>query len=422
MKNFKYHLLAILILGLVFYSGVAWGKYTSKPLSPDKGTRSFLQQLANPKEVFSGDPEAEKPKKVRFDIFWNVWKKVDLEYVDQKAVKNTQKRVYGAVKGMVAALGDPYSVFFDPEESKIFTTELDGKFTGIGAELTIKDGVLTVVAPIDGMPAQKAGLLAGDKIIKIDGKLTTNITLSEAVKKIRGEKGTKVVLTVLHKGAEKPEDIEIIRDEIDIRSVEYEKKDGDVAYVRIKGFMEDTADEFREVIPKILKDKPKGIILDVRSNPGGSLTVAEDIISKFVSKGEVILWERDKDGRETAHYARGKTLFNDLPVVVLIDGGSASASEILAGALRDIKQAVLVGEKTFGKGSVQAFERLKDGSSLKITVAKWLTPGKQSIDKVGIKPTVEVKLTLDDIKKRNDKQLQRALEELKKIIATKKTD
>ncbi len=417
LKGFQYNFLAIVILTGVFYVGVAWGKHLSVPSSSvDNGTKNFIQRLSNPKDIFAKDPEENKPEKVNFDIFWDVWRKINNNYVNQSDTKDTQKRVFGAIKGMVNSLGDPYSIFFDPEESKAFKTELDGKFTGIGAELTVQDGILTVIAPIDDMPAQKAGILAGDKILKVNDELTNDMTIEQAVKKIRGEKGTEVTLTVLHSKAKEASEIKIIRDEIDIKSVVYEKKEGGVAYVRIKGFMDDTAEEFDKITSKILADNPRGMVLDVRSNPGGNLAVAIDIISKFVPKGETVLWEQDRNKNEKAYEAIGGEEFVNIPVVVLVDGGSASASEILAGALRDDRHSELVGVKTFGKGSVQSFEPLSGGSSLKMTIAKWLTPSKQSINKIGIEPTIKVELTLDDIKKKNDKQLKKAMEVIKEQI------
>ena len=418
-KGFGYNLLAIVLLTGVFYFGVAWGKHLSKAVVVDNDTTDFIQRLSNPKDIFAKDPEKNKPEKVDFDVFWDVWKKVNAGYVNQDVIGDTQKRVFGATKGMVSSLGDPYSVFLDPEESRIFNTDLEGKFTGIGAELTIRDSILIVVAPIEGMPAEKAGLLAGDKIFKIYDELTNDMTAEQAVKKIRGERGTEVVLTVLHKEDENTSEIKIIRDEIDIKSVAYEKKDEGIAYIRIKGFMDDTGKEFDKVVSEVIADGNKGIILDVRSNPGGNLSIAVDVISKFIPRGEVVLWERDKDQNEKAYRATGNAELKNIPVVVLIDGGSASAAEILAGALRDVNNSLLIGEKTFGKGSVQSLEKLFGGSSLKMTIAKWLTPSKQSIHEVGIEPAVVVKLTLEDIQNKNDKQLERATEELKKQIKLK---
>jgi carboxyl-terminal processing protease len=416
LKGFGYNLLAILLLTGVFYFGVAWGKHLSRPATIDNSTGNFLQRLSDPRDIFAKDPEANKPEKVDFGIFWDVWRRINNQYVSQDVTKDTEKRVYGAAKGMVNALGDPYTVFFNPEESKEFTTELDGKFTGIGAELTVKDNILTVVAPIEGMPAEKAGILAGDKILKVYDELTNDMTIGEAVKKIRGERGTEVRLTVLHKNAEKTTEIKIIRDEIDIKSVVYEKKNDGIAYIRIKGFMDDTARELDKIVSKVLGDNTKGIIVDLRSNPGGNLGVAVEVISKFVPKGEVILWEKDRNDNEKPYPAVGDAEFAELPVVVLVDGGSASASEIMAGALRDINNSKLIGEKTFGKGSVQSFEQLSGGASLKMTIAKWFTPSKQSIHEVGIEPTIKIELTLDDLKNKNDKQLKRAIQELKKQL------
>ena len=416
LKGFGQHLIAIAILVFVFYGGVAWGKHLTKPAIADSSVVDFVQRLSNPKDIFASDPEANKPDKLDFNIFWDVWKKVNNNYVSQDATKDTKKRVYGAIKGMVASLGDPYSVFFDPDETKDFTTELDGKFTGIGAELGVRDGILTVIAPIEGMPAEKAGLLAGDKVIKVNDELTNDMSIEDAVKKIRGERGTEVTLTVLHKNAKETSEIKIVRDEIDIKSVTYEKKEGNVGYIRIKGFMDDTDEEFDKVVSQALADKVKGLIVDVRSNPGGNLQTAINIISKFVPKGEVILWERDRKGNEKDYRAVDGQELKNLPVVVLIDGGSASASEILAGALRDDRHSLLIGTKSFGKGSVQSLEPIRGGSSLKVTIAKWLTPSKQSIHEVGIKPTIKVELSLEDIKNKNDKQLKKAMEEIKKQI------
>jgi len=414
---FGQYLGVFFIFLVVFYLGVAWGKQKAQStVVADSRTKvSFLSVLTDPKTLFERNPEADKDADIDFNIFWEAWKEVDRNYIEKEALENTKQRVYGAVKGMVAALGDPYSLYLDPEETKEFNTELDGKFTGIGAELSVKDGILTVVAPIEGMPAAKAGLRAGDRIIKINDELTSEMSIAEAVKKIRGPKGTKVVLTVLPKNANKTKEVEIIRDEIDIKSVAYEKK-GDLGYIRIKSFMDDTADEFEKVVTKVLADKVKGLVVDVRSNPGGNLEVATKIISKFVPKGEVILWERDRQGKEEAYHAYGGADLTGLPVVVLIDEGSASAAEILAGALRDDLNSPLIGQKSFGKGSVQVLRELSDGSSLKITIAEWLIPSKQSINKIGLQPDIEVEFTEEDLKNKRDRQLERALKELQKII------
>lgn len=407
-KNF----FIIIAIVVAFYFGVAWGKRNvDSQISTSDRVSSFVKNLANPKELFV-NTEENKPDKVDFDIFWKAWDRVDKKYVDESKL-DPQTMVYGAIKGMVGSLGDPYSSFMDPEESKEFNEDMEGSFEGIGAELGMKDEVLTVIAPIEGMPAQKAGLRAGDKILKINGELTSDITIDEAVKKIRGPKGTEVTLTILRNGDQKTQDITIKRDTIEIKSVIYEKKEGGIGYIRITKFAEDTTKEFNKATATAIADGTKGMVIDVRNNPGGFLNVAVEIASKFIPKGEVVVWEKGRNGDKEAFKALGGDSLSEIPVVVLTNEGSASASEILAGALRDDKGSKLVGKKSFGKGSVQQLEQLSDGSSLRITIAKWLTPSGQSIHEVGLSPDVEVEFTEDDYNNERDPQLDKAVEELK---------
>lgn len=405
----------IIIAVLAFYVGAAWGKRDrSMTPAPSKEVASFLKNLSDPKALFV-DPEKDKPDELDFDIFWEAWKKLDQSYVDEENL-DPQSRVYGAIKGMVNALDDPYSGFMDPEETKDFDTDMKGSFEGIGAELGMKDNILTIIAPIEGMPAEAAGLRAGDRIIKINGEVASDITIDEAVRKIRGPKGTEVTLTILRNGESMTQDITIVRDKIEVESVEYEAKEDGVAYVKIIKFAEDTDKEFNKIVTQIIADNTRGIVVDVRNNPGGFLDVAVDIISKFVPKEEVVVWEQGRDDKKNAYKARGGDSLSGVPVVVLVNEGSASASEILAGALRDIKSAQLIGKKTFGKGSVQQLEDLNDGSSLRITIAKWLTPSGQSIHEVGLEPDIDVEITNEDFENERDPQLDRALEEIRKKI------
>ena len=325
--------------------------------------------------------------------------------------------LYGSIKGMVGALGDPYSGFMDPEETKDFQTDMHGSFEGIGAELGMKDGVLTIIAPIEGMPAERAGLRSGDKIIKIDEEIASDLTIDEAVKKIRGPKGTEVKLTILREGAQSTQDISITRDTIEIESVIYEKFEGGVGYLRIARFAEDTASEFDKAVSMIIADNIKGIIVDVRNNPGGYLDRAVTMISRFVPKGDVVVWEKGRDGNMIPTKAEGGDSLGDVPVIILINEGSASASEIMAGALRDIKKSLLIGKKSFGKGSVQKLEDFGDGSSLRITIAKWLTPSGQSIHEAGLDPDIEVEITNEDYENERDPQKERAIEEIEKQIS-----
>jgi carboxyl-terminal processing protease len=406
-----------LLVILAFYVGMAWGKRnisTEEKVKSSDSVASFVKNLTNPKDLFD-NTEKDKPDKVDFDIFWKAWDKVDKKYVDENKL-DPQKMVYGAIKGMIGSLGDPYSGFMDPQEAKNFNTDLEGSFEGIGAELGMKDNVLTVIAPIEGMPAQTAGLRSGDKIFKINGELTSDISIDEAVKKIRGPKGTEVTLTIVREGDSKTQDIVIKRDTIEVKSVIYEKKEGNIGYIRITKFAEDTSKEFNKAAATAIADGDKGIIIDVRNNPGGFLNVAVEIASKFVPKDEVVVWEQSRNGDKNAFKALGGDSMSELPVVVLINEGSASASEILSGALRDDKHNKLIGKKSFGKGSVQQLEQLSDGSSLKITIAKWLTPSGQSIHQVGLSPDIEVDYTEDDYNNQRDPQLDKALEEIKSQI------
>lgn len=412
-RNFFWFALVIII---AFYVGVAWGKKASLAASPQASSdvQNFIKNLSNPQDMLA-NTNSDRTKQVDFNIFWKAWDKVDEKYVDHNKV-DPQKMVYGAVKGMVAAIGDPYSTFMDPDEAKEFNTEMEGSFEGIGAELGIKEGVLTVIAPIDDTPAFKAGIKAGDKIYKIDGKITNDFTVEAAVKMIRGQKGTDVVLTIIRNGENKPLDITIKRDKIEVKSVIYEKKDGGVAYIRITKFAEDTGKEFNKAVATAIADGTKGMIIDVRNNPGGFLNVAVDMASKFIAKGQPVVWEQGRNGEKNQFSALGGDSLSDMPAVVLMNEGSASASEILAGALRDDKQMKLIGKKSFGKGSVQQIEQMGDGSNLKVTVAKWLTPSGQSIHEVGLSPDIEVEISDEDYKNGKDTQLDRAMEEIKNII------
>ncbi len=416
------------LIVLIFLSGVFLGK----KIGPEKvevsevkeekeiksGLLNFFDDLGrDPKDLFKGDPEDKKPKDVSFDIFWEAWKEMDKKFVDKEKL-DSQERVYGAVKGMVEASGDPHSVFLNPEEAKYFNSGINGSFEGIGAELGIKDEILTVIAPIDGMPAKKAGIRAGDKIIKIDGELSSDFTIDEAVKKIRGKKGTEVVLTVIHDGGEDGvEDITIVRGKIEITSIEYENKGGGIGYIRIKRFSEDTDKEFNKALVNAIADGSKGLIIDVRSNPGGLLDVTLKILSNFIPRGEVAVRGRDRNNKEELYRVyNGVEEQMEVPIVVLIDEGSASSSEIVAGALRDLKGSLLVGKKTFGKGSIQTVHDFRDGSMMKITIEKWFTPSGHSIDGVGLEPDVEVEVTKEDFEQEKDPQLDRAIKEIKKQL------
>lgn len=351
------------------------------------------------------------------EIFQNsltrqVWSIINNEFVD-KSKLDDKELFYSALRGLVGGLGDPYTDFFDPETTKDFNEQIAGQFAGIGAELSVKEGgIMTVVAPLPETPAEKAGILSGDKIFSVDGKEVTGMPLEKVVRMIRGTAGTTVTLVIV-RGDEEPKDFVITRDIIEIKSVKYEFRADGLAYLQISGFNADTSELVSKFEKELKTRKPRGIILDLRNDPGGLLETALDIGSKWVEK-DTLLIEKFGDGREIKYTAGNKAVFKGYPTVVLINQGSASASEIVAGALQDYKLGTLVGKKSFGKGSVQMLKSLSDGSSVKVTVAKWLTPNGRSINEEGIQPDVEVDITKEDVQNKKDPQLEKAIELLNK--------
>ena len=355
--------------------------------------------------------ELDIPSLVDFNLFWDAWNIVERKYVNRFEL-DRQKMVYGAIVGMLDSLEDPYSIFMEPKDSEKFIDDMSGSFDGIGAEVGIRKEVLTIISPLEGNPAQKAGLKPGDKILKIDDILTGDLNLDEAVSLIRGERGVEVTLLIFREEWKEAKEIKIIRDEIKIPIIKWEILDDNIAHIQFYHFTENSASEFRRTINEILLLQPNGIILDLRNNPGGYLETAVDIASWFLSKGEVVIIEDFGNGKRNEFISKGYKKLEDMPTIVLINEGSASASEILAGALRDIKEIKIVGQKSFGKGSIQQLEKLKGGSSVKITVAKWLTPSGLSISEEGIAPDEEVEITMEDIDEMRDPQLDKALEML----------
>ncbi|MBI5071333.1 S41 family peptidase [Candidatus Falkowbacteria bacterium] len=397
---FKYaavYVLAILVLG-GFLGGMALGARQGKIEAEKEFYGGQVQNRNQIPEYLSKD--------IDFNLFWQVWDLAKNDYVHQP-VQDT-KLFYGALAGIISSLDDPYSVFFDPQTAEDFKKELEGTFSGIGAELGIKNKQLTIIAPLPDTPAEKAGLKAGDRILAIDGKDTTDMALDYAVSIIRGEKGTDVTLTIWREGWEKSEDFKITRDQIEVASVKWEMK-GDIAYIEINHFNEDTTRRFNQAVTELIAKNPKGLILDLRNNPGGFLDTAVEVAGEWVSN-DVIVVEQMDDGQKNEERSSGLARLENLKTVVLVNQGSASASEIVGGALQDYGKATLVGEKTFGKGSVQNLEPLPDGSAVKITVAEWLTPKGRQIDKEGIAPDVEIKLTEEDYNANRDPQMDKAIE------------
>lgn len=364
----------------------------------------------------------EKPD---LTLFWDVWGRVVASFIDKKAI-DPQKMIYGAISGMVSSLGDPYTVFLTPSQNKDTKEELGGSFEGIGAQLGIKDKKIVVIAPIKGTPAEKAGLRPNDWIVKIDDKETFDLTLPEAVSNIRGKKGTKVKLGIYraekiesvatsssslsYNTEGKPMDFEITRDTILIKSVELEYK-GKVAYLKLLRFGDDTNSQWDSAVSEISRKyksgEVSGLVLDVRNNPGGYLTGSSYVGSEFLKGGNVVLIENAKGEKTPYEVERiGKLL--EIPMAVLINEGSASASEIVAGALQDRGRAKLVGQKSFGKGSVQEVQELTEGAGLHITTSKWLLPSGKWINGTGLMP--DFKVEMDEKDPTKDPQLDKAIE------------
>lgn len=382
-------------------------------LQRGKNESSSAQNEGMPLENTIVINKDKKIDSLDFSLFWRAWDILKEKYVDSSKL-DAQKLLYGSIKGMLAATGDPYTSFFDPEENKKFNEDIAGSFEGIGAEIGIKSGILTIIAPLEGTPAEKAGLRAGDKIIKIEDKITSDLTIDQAVDMLHGKRGTEVKITILREGEDDTREITIIRDVINVKSVKYEQKGGDVAYIKISRFGDNTFKEFGSAINQAKNNNDKGIILDLRNDPGGYLETAIDIGSKMLSKGSVVVIEEDRNKEQKKILARGGDEFSQVKTVVLINEGSASASEILAGALRENRDNVtLVGKKSYGKGSVQELVSLTQGTAMKVTVAKWLTPKGNQINEKGIEPDVEVELTSDDYNNNRDPQLDKALEVVK---------
>ncbi len=345
---------------------------------------------------------------VDFKTFWEIWSYTKEKFYQQPV--SDKALYYGALKGLVSGLDDPYSVYFDPEEAEKFNSDLEESFVGIGAQIDIKENKLTVVAPLENSPAARAGIQPGDWIVLIDTKETSGMSVEEAVSLIRGNAGTEVMLSISRGKAKDLMEIKIVREKITVDSVKWKMLEENIFYISISTFNGETSSLFNKAIQEALSKNAKGIILDVRSGPGGLLTTAIDVASAWVGYEPIVL---EKGSRPEIVALNGVTAprLAEIPTVVLVNGGSASASEIVAGALQDYGLAKLVGTKTFGKGSVQDYRELPDGSALKITVAEWLTPKGRSINKTGIEPDVIVEFNVDDFtKKKHDNQKQTAID------------
>jgi len=388
-------LVTIVMFSLGFFIGQA------------SGVRSVVPQ-GQGELVGQGEVPRYLAQDVDFEQFWDIWNFVKEAYYKQPV--SDIELFYGSMKGVLEGLDDPYSVYFDPEEAEEFSASLEGSFEGIGAEIGIKDDRLQIVAPLDGLPADQAGLLPGDWIVLIDEVETTGMSVEEAVTLIRGEKGTQVTLTIAREGVDGITDYTITRDKIVIDSVKWAVDENQIMTISISTFNHDTSELFSEAVQEALAANVQGIMLDLRSNPGGLLTTAIDIASAWVGYDAVVI-ERAQDDVQTFRGVSAPRL-QGIPTVVLVNGGSASASEIVSGALQDYGYATIVGNQTFGKGSVQEYQELPDGSAVKITTAVWYTPQGRSINEEGILPDVTVEYTLEDYQAEVDPQRTTGLDVL----------
>lgn len=430
-------IISLLAVGVSFLLGMGVG-YDARP-EIDK-----VLTLKNTAPVVTAQTD--------FAPFWTTWNLINEKYVNGgkeipgspltatsslvKTMPSDEDKVWGAISGLVSSLGDPYSVFMPPKQAKIFQTEISGTFEGVGMELGIKENVITVVAPLEGTPAKKAGIQSGDKIVSINDKTSYGMSVEDAVSIIRGEKGTKVKISVVRDGEENPLEFNITRAVIDIPTIQLgngKTKDGKIVMgnnsgnglrddgvfvIRLFNFSSPSADLFREALRKFVESNSNKLLLDLRGNPGGYLDAAVDMASWFLPSGKVIVSEvfgKNSNMEDRIHRSKGYDIFNDnLKMAILVDKGSASASEILAGALREQGVAKLIGEKTFGKGSVQELVPVTDDTFLKITIAKWITPDGHSISDSGLVPDILASITKEDLNAGKDPQLDRAVEYLLK--------
>ncbi len=351
-----------------------------------------------------------------FSIFWKTWNILNDQYIatHSTTTPSDQEKVYGAIEGLAASYGDPYTVFFPPADTKDFKDQISGSFEGVGMEVDVKDGVLTVVAPLKNTPAERAGIKSGDQIITIDKKSTQGLATEEAIALIKGPKGTTVNFTIIREDSDKPVEIAVVRDTIETPTIET-KTIGSTFIIQLYSFSGTSPNLFRDALRQFIQSGKTNLVIDLRGNPGGYLEAAVDMASWFLPSGKVVVSEKAKNPEDSQDYrSKGYDIFNDnLRLAILIDGGSASASEILAGALHDHKEAILIGAKSYGKGSVQELVPITSDTALKVTVARWYTPNGISISNNGLLPDVPITFNREKfLANGTDTQLNRAIEVL----------
>ena len=380
---------------------------------------------SHPQHAYSETPPTPAPEvksaapsedlQTLFKPFWEAWQLVHDQYVDQPV--DDTKLMEGAIQGMLASLGDPHTSYMDPDQYLQANMEMEGEYDGIGAWVDSSGDYLTIVSPMADSPAEKAGLKPGDRIIAVDGEDITDLDPELVIRRVLGPAGTTVTLTVLREGSDEPLDFEVTRAHITIPSVEGKMLDDGIAYVHIYTFGANTGSELDKILEDLMAQNPSGIIVDLRYNGGGYLQTAIDVASEFLPKGKVVLYEEYGDGTRDVHKTHDGGRVLDIPMVILVNEGTASASEVVSGALQDYGRAQLVGVTTYGKGSVQIWTPLSDEQgAVRVTIARWLTPNERQIDKVGLEPDVVAEMTEEDYQNGEDPQLDKAIEVLKEAI------
>ncbi len=353
-------------------------------------------------------PAVVAPPEGSLELLDEVWSILHKEYVDPDELQ-PQELVHGAASGMVGAVGDPHTVFVEPISAEIMDQDMQGSFEGIGASVDMIDGKVVIVRPLPNSPALAAGIEAGDIILGVDGESLEGKSLLEAITMIRGPQGSTVRLLIQREGVDEPFVVPVTRDKVELLTVEYRMLDGGIAYVRLTEFNAIARDRLREALQEVASQNPNGLVFDLRGNPGGYLDMAVDVAGEFLPRGTLVLTENERGREPREYHVRGRGLATEIPLVVLVNGGSASASEIVAGAIRDHGRGTLIGETTYGKGSVQNPHRLTDGSSLRVTIARWYLPNGDNLDGSGIVPHIEVAPSPDEVRSGADPQLDRAV-------------
>jgi carboxyl-terminal processing protease len=405
-----------IFVAIILLTGAFSGGFLAGHFLPGAEQLPAISQVIPGISVPTTEEESATPGEVQtlFKPFWEAWNIIHNQYVDQPVDDTTLMQ--GAIRGMMDALGDKQTFYMDPSVYENQTSQLQGSYEGIGAYVDLKGDYLTIVSPIEGSPAEAAGLQPGDQVIAIDGEDMTGVPPEEARSKIVGPEGTQVTLTVSRKGQTTPLELTITRAKISMQSAEGKMLDNGIGYLDINTFGEQTTQEMRSALDTLLAQNPRGLIIDLRNNPGGYLTTAVEVSSEFIDKGP-ILYEKFGNGKLEEHDALGNGRATKIPLVVLVNEGSASASEILTGALQDYGRAKIVGVQSYGKGSVQIWQPLSNNQgAARVTIAKWLTPNKRAIDHVGLTPDIIVEMTEEDYTAKRDPQLDAAVETLEAVI------